>query len=148
MTLVIISIGSNIDPELNIFKAKDLLLKAFNSCKFSSIYKSPAEGFEGPEFHNLALSIVTELNPGQLNILLKVLEKKLGRDETQRKFVNRVIDLDLIMYDDLIYSENGLELPSSDILEYLFVLKSVHEIAGDLRHPISKKTFTQILEEF
>ena len=83
-----------------------------------------------------------------MNILLKVLEKKLGRDETQRKFVNRVIDLDLIMYDDLIYSENGLELPSSDILEYLFVLKPVHEIAGDLRHPISKKTFTQILEEF
>ena len=83
-----------------------------------------------------------------MNILLKVLEKKLGRDETQRKFVNRVIDLDLIMYDDFIYSENGLELPSSDILEYLFVLKPVHEIAGDLRHPISKKTFTQILEEF
>ena len=59
---------------------------------------------------------------------------------------NRVIDLDLILYGDFQINRNGLELPSSDIEKYKFVLEPLAEIAPDDIHPILKKSYKDLLE--
>ena len=70
----------------------------------------------------------------------------MGRTFTQKGMSNRVIDLDLILYGDLQINRNGLELPSSDIEKYKFVLEPLAEIAPDYIHPILKKSYKDLLE--
>jgi len=147
MFLAFISIGSNINSSENIGKAKILLDLAFDDCIYSSIYQSKAIGFKGPLFKNLVASFKTSLEPGALNVSLKIMEKNIGRDESQKNYSSRVIDLDLIIYEDLIMSKNGIEIPSPDIEKYIFILEPLVEISGGLRHPKTKKLYKDLLDE-
>ena len=70
----------------------------------------------------------------------------MGRTEDQKGMSSRVVDLDIILYGDLIIDNDEIVLPSSDIQEYLFVLEPLVEIAGDLKHPILKVTFLELLK--
>ena len=72
----------------------------------------------------------------------------MGRTEDQKGMSSRVVDLDIILYGDLIIDNDEIVLPSSDIQEYLFVLEPLVEIAGDLKHPILKVTFLELLKAF
>ena len=65
----------------------------------------------------------------------------MGRTESQKGMSNRIIDLDIILYGDSVIYEDKVEIPSSDIEKYLFVLEPLTEIAGDLIHPILKISF-------
>jgi len=60
---------------------------------------------------------------------------------------NRVIDLDIILYGDHILEEDNFDIPSKDIEDYLFVLEPLAEIAGELRHPVSKISFSELLKQ-
>ena len=111
---------------------------------YSSIYKTPAEGFEGEDFLNSVCKFDTDKNPQELRTLLKNIEKDMGRTFTQKGMSNRVIDLDLILYGDLQINRNGLELPSSDIEKYKFVLEPLAEIAPRLH----TSSFEKILQGF
>ena len=105
-----------------------------------------AEGFEGEDFLNSVCKFDTDKTPQELRTLLKNIEKDMGRTFTQKGMSNRVIDLDLILYGDLQINRNGLELPSSDIEKYKFVLEPLAEIAPDYIHPILKKSYKDLLE--
>ena len=71
----------------------------------------------------------------------------MGRTISQKGMSDRIIDLDLILYGDLIQNRDGIEVPSSDITKYKFVLEPLVEIAGDYIHPETNKTFTQSLSD-
>ena len=146
MHQVFISIGSNIDPLKNIDKVKILLNNLFE-CTFSGLYETAAEGFEGNDFVNCVVGFKTDIDPTQLNDKLKNIEKNMGRTDRQKGMSNRIIDLDLILYGDLILNDKYLSLPSDDIEKYSFILEPLVEIAGDIRHPVSKQSFKSLLME-
>ena len=146
MHQVFVSIGSNIDPEENIEIAKGFLNKLFD-CEYSSFYKTNAEGFEGNDFINFVVGFKTNLLASELQKSLKQIEQKMGRTENQKGMSNRVIDLDMILYGDHIFQEDDLDIPSKDIEDYLFVLEPLAEIAGELLHPVSKTSFSELLKQ-
>ena len=145
MHTVFVSIGTNINAEANMLLVKESLNSLFDVI-YSSIYKTPAEGFEGEDFLNSVCKFDTDKNPQELRTLLKNIEKDMGRTFTQKGMSNRVIDLDLILYGDLQINRNGLELPSSDIEKYKFVLEPLAEIAPDYLHPVLKKSYKDLFE--
>ena len=145
MQTVFVSIGTNINAEANMLLVKESLNSLFDVI-YSSIYKTPAEGFEGEDFLNSVCKFDTDKTPQELRTLLKNIEKDMGRTFTQKGMSNRVIDLDLILYGDFQINRNGLELPSSDIEKYRFVLEPLAEIAPDYIHPILKKSYKDLLQ--
>ena len=108
---------------------------------YSSIYKTPAEGFVGEDFLNRVCKFETEMNPYEIRGLLKQIEENMGRTKEQKGMSNRVIDLDLILYGDLIINDQELELPSLDIEKYKFVLEPLSEIAPTFIHPVLDKSY-------
>ena len=141
-----LSIGSNIDAKTNIKKVKNILDSYFD-VTYSSIIQTSAEGFKGKDFLNLVCFFDTKLNPNELTDLLKNIEKNMGRTVSQKGMSDRIIDLDLILYGDLIHKIDGIEVPSSDITKYKFILDPLVEIAGDYIHPETNKTFIQSLSD-
>ena len=141
-----ISIGSNIDATKNITSAKRELSNIF-TCIYSDNFYSKAEGFKGKDFINLVAGFKTSLDPINLTKILKSLEKKMGRDINQKGMRDRVIDLDLILFGDLIMKDQGIELPSSDIEDYLFILEPLAQIAEKEIHPVFNISFGEMLKE-
>jgi len=146
MHQVFVSIGSNINPKENIKIAKGFLNKLFD-CKYSNLYNTKAEGFEGNDFINCVVGFETNLLATELQKHLKKIELKMGRTENQKGMSNRVIDLDMILYGDNVFQEDDIDIPSKGIEDYLFVLEPLAEIAGELRHPVSKIPFSELLKK-
>ena len=112
---------------------------------YSSIYRTPAEGFVGQDFLNSVCKFETDKDPYEIRGLLKQIEKNMGRTKEQKGMSNRVIDLDLILYGDLIINDQELELPSLDIEKYKFVLEPLSEIAPTFIHPVLDKSYLDLL---
>ena len=146
MTQAYISIGSNIEAKKNIAKVKKKLNQLF-ICTFSDNFYTEAEGFEGQDFINLVAGFETSLDAVKLTQTLKTLEKKMGRESNQRGMHDRVIDLDLILLGDLIAQDQGINLPSNDIENYLFVLEPLAQIAKEHLHPVFNISFEEMLKE-
>ncbi len=142
---VFISIGSNLYAEKNISLVKDHLDLLFD-VTYSSIYKTPAEGFVGEDFLNRVCKFETEMNPYEIRRILKEIEKDMGRTIDQKGMSNRVIDLDLILYGDFEINDLELEIPSADIEKYKFVLEPLAEIAPNFIHPVLKVSYLDLLD--
>jgi 2-amino-4-hydroxy-6-hydroxymethyldihydropteridine diphosphokinase len=145
MQTIFVSIGSNIDAESNMLLVKEHLNLLFE-VTYSGIYQTPAEGFTGGDFLNSVCKFKSDMKPNEIRGTLKSIEEKMGRTITQKGMSNRVIDLDLILYGDMLINEDGLEIPSSDIENYKFVLEPLAEIAPDYIHPTLKKTYKELFQ--
>ncbi len=147
MATVYIGIGSNLgDREENCGKAVALLIESgVKVIKRSSLYETEPWGFkEQPMFINMVLEIETQIEPEELLKVLKQIEIKLGRVEGKR-WMPRIIDLDILVYNDLIIKTSNLEIPHPGMHERTFVLEPLSEIAPDKIHPVFKKTFNDLL---
>jgi 2-amino-4-hydroxy-6-hydroxymethyldihydropteridine diphosphokinase len=145
MQTIFVSIGSNIDAESNMLLVKEHLNLLFE-VTYSGIYQTPAEGFTGGDFLNSVCKFKSDMKPNEIRGTLKSIEEKMGRTISQKGMSNRVIDLDLILYGDMLINEDGLEIPSSDIENYKFVLEPLAEIAPDYIHPTLKKTYKELFQ--
>tara|TARA_B100001113_G_C21085694_1_gene611993 strand:+ start:712 stop:1161 length:450 start_codon:yes stop_codon:yes gene_type:complete len=145
MQTIFVSIGSNIDAESNMLLVKEHLNLLFE-VTYSGIYQTPAEGFTGGDFLNSVCKFKSDKKPNEIRRTLKSIEEKMGRTTSQKGMSNRVIDLDLILYGDMLINEDGLEIPSSDIENYKFVLEPLAEIAPDYIHPRLKKTYKELFQ--
>ncbi len=148
MARVYLSLGSNIDPEENLRAALCELRSQFGELTISPVYRSHAVGFEGPDFLNLAVGMTTDVPVLALNDWLHELEDRQGRDRSAARFSNRTLDIDIVLYDDVILNGPGnLQLPRPEF-KHAFVLKPMVDIAADAVHPVLRKTLAQLWAEF
>lgn len=143
-----IGIGSNIHPGANIRSGLAMLENEFGQIKVSTIYRNPAVGFEGDDFYNLVVQARSSLPPAAVNRCLGLIEALHGRDRSAPKFAARTLDLDLLLYGDLVAEGGGLKLPRADITRYAFVLKPLAELAPGLVHPKEGRTMRQLWDGF
>ncbi|OQX16021.1 MAG: 2-amino-4-hydroxy-6-hydroxymethyldihydropteridine diphosphokinase [Thiothrix lacustris] len=146
MATVYLSLGSNIEREANLCAAMQRLRQDFNHVVFSRVYETPAAGFAGEPFFNLAAGLTTELSPTDLKHYLRELEQAHGRLRGEEKFSPRTLDIDLLLYDDWNLQPTT-NLPHHDILTYAFVLFPLAEIASTVMHPVLQRSISEIARE-
>lgn len=127
MARAYVGLGSNLERECHLRGAVAELRAAFGALALSSVYESPAAGFDGPPFYNLVAGLDTELDAPALNARLKAIEAAHGRGPQHRGFCSRTLDLDLLLLADQVLAE--------DILRYAFVCVPLGELCPDLRLP-------------
>lgn len=148
MARVYVSVGTNIDRERNVRSALRALAKEFGALQESRTYETAAVGFEGEPFYNLVVGFDSELSPQQIAQLLRRIEDEHGRKRSEGKFSDRTLDLDLLLYDDLILNDPDLKLPRPEIQTYAFVLRPLAEIAGEFRHPLTGFRLAAMWDDF
>lgn len=137
-----LSLGTNQGNKLkNLQKAINLIAdKVGDVQKIASIYKTPALGFEGNDFYNTVLKVSTYQPPEKLMSTLLSIEKELGRVRSKTgAYINRIIDIDILLFDDEIIFSKNLIVPHPRMLERKFALAPLSEIARNTIHPIEKK---------
>jgi 2-amino-4-hydroxy-6-hydroxymethyldihydropteridine diphosphokinase len=147
MVRVYVSIGSNINKEKNIPSSVNALHEHFGELDISNIYESQAVGFEGDDFHNLVVGFDTDASPLEISQVFKQIEGDHGRTRGKENFESRTLDLDQLLYGDLVMQMEGVNVPHPDILRYNFVLKPLTELAGDVEHPEEEKTISELWGE-
>ena len=148
MARVYVSIGSNIDVSKNIPSSVKALQQHFGELDISKVYETKAVGFEGDDFHNLVVGFDTDESPLEISNVLKKIEADHERTRGKEKFESRTLDLDQLLYGDLVMQMEGVNIPHPDILRYNFVLKPLTELAGEVEHPEEEKTTNELWEEY
>ena len=145
---VYLSLGSNLgDRQSNLESAIQHLYPVIRSTNCSLIYETPPWGYvDQPTFLNMVLAGETEYSPRKLLKFIKSVELKMGRENSIR-YGPRMIDMDILFYDQLIYTGKGLSIPHPRIAERAFVLVPLVEIAPHLIHPILNVTTSDLLKE-
>lgn len=148
--IVFIGIGSNEGDRLVNIKNAIILITKLNECKIekvSSIYETLAFGkTDQQNFYNTVVKIKTELVVKDLFISLKEIEKKIGRI-SREKWGPREIDLDILLFNDLIFSDEIITLPHKGIIYRDFVLVPLIEIEPELVHPVFKRKISEFISE-
>ncbi|MET1162697.1 MAG: 2-amino-4-hydroxy-6-hydroxymethyldihydropteridine diphosphokinase [Pseudoxanthomonas sp.] len=139
-----LSLGSNVRPEENLESALRALRERFGPLAVSPLYRTPAIGFDGPDFLNAAAVVDSDLDVHALNDWLHALEDAHGRDRSGPRFGDRTLDVDIVFYDALVTEGSGnLRLPRPE-LRHAFVLKPLADIAPDFVDPLSGKTLAEL----
>ncbi|PCJ16631.1 MAG: 2-amino-4-hydroxy-6-hydroxymethyldihydropteridine diphosphokinase [SAR86 cluster bacterium] len=148
MTVLALSVGSNINATQNIRVALAELNLEFGKTVCSTVFESEAIGFKGDNFLNLVLLVETDKELSGIASFLKQLEDNLGRDRSQEKFSGRPIDVDILLYGN----DNGLscsiDLPRPEITKNAFVLQPLAELLPNQVHSPTGKTFAQLWNEY
>lgn len=147
-----LSVGTNLgNRQLNIDTALNLLGQRIGTVLMkSSIFETEPWGFTSDNmFYNIAVKIETELQVSQILFETKLIEKEMGRKSKSvcEHYCDRIIDLDLIFFDNMVTNTQELCLPHPKMTERLFVLQPMAEIAPNMTHPVLHKTIKQLLIE-
>ncbi|MFN8769579.1 MAG: 2-amino-4-hydroxy-6-hydroxymethyldihydropteridine diphosphokinase [Neisseriaceae bacterium] len=146
---VALALGSNhiYLPQQQIITAIELLGEYIDKISIGNFYKSAPVGYlEQNDFINTAIIGVTTLEPRELFAKIKAIEKIIGKEE---KIINgpRIIDIDLLLFGDLIYKCNYLQIPHKEMHNRDFVLVPLADVAPNLVHPIFNKTILSLCDE-
>lgn len=146
MALAYLGLGGNVGDTRAYFEAAKEKLKGLGTIRaVSSLYRTEPVGLAGqPWFLNCALILETDMSPHDLLSSLKVIEKELGRIPTVTNGP-REIDIDILLYDDMIIETENLTIPHPRMHERKFVLLPLFEIASKATHPILKKTIAELI---
>ena len=148
MSIVYLGLGTNLgDRKQNISKAIEAISLKMSISRQSSLYETTAWAYtDQPNLLNQVIQVETDLSPLRLLNFLKKTEVELGRVENFR-YGPRLIDIDILFYDDLIKTTSRLQIPHPRIPERAFVLVPLNEIAPGYVHPVLKKTIAELLAE-
>jgi 2-amino-4-hydroxy-6-hydroxymethyldihydropteridine diphosphokinase len=150
MNKVFLGIGTNLNKrESNINEAvariEEYIGKIVAS---SSVYETEPWGFQSEnEFLNMVVKLETNLSPSGLLGRILMIESLLGRVRSDTHYVSRIIDLDILFYDNIIINEISLKIPHPLMQERMFVLVPLCEIEPDYVHPVFNQTIASLLEK-
>ena len=132
---IFVGIGSNIDREKNIKSCMTILKGIYGDMMISPVYETESMGFDGPNFYNLVSCFETDQSVYDLKNTLNEIENDHGRHSNETKFSSRTLDIDILYYDDLVLSDDKIQIPRKEICEYDFVLKPLVDLVPDFIHP-------------
>jgi 2-amino-4-hydroxy-6-hydroxymethyldihydropteridine diphosphokinase len=147
MSHVYVAIGSNVSPEENVLKAAHEIKRRFPDARFSSWYRNPAVGFTGEDFINGVVGFTTTLPLESVIGELQAVEAFCGRPRNAPRWAPRAMDLDVLLYDDLIRTE-PTKLPRPDLLKRSYMLGPLAEIAPQVMHPTAGLTIGELWQQF
>ena len=148
MARVYLSLGSNLEPRRHLPAAITALRERFGAIAVSPAYRSKSVGFDGADFVNLAVGLDTALSPEALNDWLHALEDHHGRRRDVPRYADRTLDIDIVLYDDLVLDGPGhLQIPRNE-LQHAFVLRPIADIAPQVRHPLSGRSMAELWAAF
>lgn len=145
-SMVLIALGSNIEPEAHLPRAAELLARDVEIVAASPVYGSPPVDAPGtPGFLNAVLRVRTSLGPRSLKFgLLRALEGQLGRRRSRDRNAPRSIDLDLVLFGNRVEEAQDLTLPDPALLVEAHVAVPAADVAGDSVHPVTGASIAQI----
>ncbi len=152
MNSIVLSLGSNIGKDdlvlaKNLEKAIALLAKKISLIKKSSFYKSsPVDYLDQDNFLNMVLLAKTLCSPSELLAFIQVIEKKM---KSKKLFFKgpRIIDIDIIFFNDLVISKKKLTIPHPSFHQRLFVLLPLLELDPDFIDPTNKKKIKNYIQK-
>ena len=151
MNRVFLALGTNLgNKPVNLLRAINHIAEEIGTLSaVSSVYETKPLGFESEnDFLNMMVCVETLLLPDKILTVTQSIEKTIGRTQkTNHFYQDRLIDIDLIAYEDWILRSENLQLPHPLFHERRFVLEPFNEIAPDFVHPILHKKVREIFEE-
>jgi 2-amino-4-hydroxy-6-hydroxymethyldihydropteridine diphosphokinase len=145
---VFVALGSNIEPDIRMPQAARALKHTFADARFSRCYRSPAFGFKGPDFINAVAGFKTAMSIAMLLQVLRDIEALCGREATAPKWEPRAMDLDLLLYGELVGTGAGYTLPRPDLLKRAYMLGPLAELAPGQIYPPAGPTMGELWQQF
>jgi 2-amino-4-hydroxy-6-hydroxymethyldihydropteridine diphosphokinase len=148
MPAVYVAAGSNVEPEKNVALAVRELTCAFPGVRFSPWYRNTAVGFSGDDFINLVAGFETSLALKDVLPKLHDIEERCGRPRGAPRWAPRSMDLDVLLYGDLVAEEPGVRVPRPDLLKRAYMLGPLAALAPEVVHPTEQVTIGELWRRF
>ena len=149
MNKVFLGIGTNLgNKESNLEQAVARIKEYIGRVlKSSAIYETEPWGFQTKdEFLNMVVKVETSLTPSGLLGRILMIESLLGRVREEKQYSSRLIDIDILLFENMIVNEESLKIPHPLLHKRKFVLVPLCEIASEIFHPVLKKSIADLLE--
>ncbi len=150
MARIVLSLGSNIEPRQKHLQTALTEIGRWSKSEemVSRIYSTEPVGFRSEhDFLNMAVSLETSLSPMELLEKIHKLEANMGRVRTPGKMEDRIMDIDILLYDDLVMNTDKLTIPHPRMHERSFVLTPLLDIIPDWIHPVFHKAIWELYDE-
>ena len=148
MPAVYVAAGSNVAPERSLEQAVAQLAREFPGVRFSPWYRNRAVGFSGDDFINLVAGFDTVLPVHAVLAKLHAIETLCGRPRQAPRWAPRAMDLDVLLYGDLLCDEPGLKLPRPDLLRRAYMLGPLAHLAPQVVHPSAQVSIAELWRNF
>jgi 2-amino-4-hydroxy-6-hydroxymethyldihydropteridine diphosphokinase len=145
---VYVAAGSNVEPEKHLAQACAEVQHAWPDAHCSRAYRNVAVGFDGPDFINLVIGFSAAQPLRYVIEKLRGIETNCGRPRYAPKWASRTMDLDVLLYGDLVEKTTDYTLPRPDLLKRPYMLGPLAEIAPDLLHPVAHRTIGELWSAF
>ena len=144
MTLLVLSLGSNLQREKHIRFALAALQALFARIDVSPVYETRAVGFDGPDFYNLVVVAETALELECLLVKLRQIEDDAGRIRNGKSFQSRNLDIDVLLFGEANLRGQGRNIPRNEIEHAAYVLKPLAQVLPKMPHPVSGICFEDL----
>ena len=105
-------------------------------------------GFHGDDFLNLVVGLDCDDSPVDIHGEIEIIHKLAGRERSSERYASRPLDIDLLLYDDLVAEFPAFKLPRDDVLDYSFVLRPLADLEPALKHPLTGRTISEHWQAF